>query len=74
MRRYSEHYLTVYRGGREQRKPRPFSDTEQDTITLLSMNTVAVLMDDLARNQHSPRHQRLVQEAIERKRKRNGPR
>ena len=64
-------YLTVYRGGRDQRQPRPFSQAEEDHIKSLmkdDMEDLYYLIGDL---QAWPRHQRIVQEAIERKR-RNG--
>jgi len=64
-----ERYLTVYRGGREQRAPRPFSPTEEKEITRLALHTYAELMFDLTMNQQYPRFQRLLQEAIERKRR-----
>jgi hypothetical protein len=66
-----ERYLTVYKG-REQRKPRPFSPTEEEGIIWLSSYAEADLMRHLIANQNLPRYQRLVQEAIERKRRANG--
>lgn len=62
-------YLTVYKG-REQRKPRPLTDNEESAIKILAENGEdADLMEMLLRWQNDPRKQRLIQEAIERKRR-----
>lgn len=61
-------YLTVYKG-RAQRKRRPFSTDEERQITRLSFVAPGKLKNLLVENQDYPRYQRLVQEAIERKRR-----
>jgi len=64
----TEEYLTVYRGGRDQRRPRPFSVMEEKEITRLTYEDYASLENMLVSHQRWGRFQRLVQEAIERKR------
>jgi hypothetical protein len=61
-------YLTVYRGGRDQRAPRPFNEVEEKEITRLTFESDYQLEKELWQNQTHCRYQRLVQEAIERKR------
>lgn len=61
-------YLTVYKG-REQRKPRPFNREEFDAIVSLMDRSDEELMAKITQYQDQPRSQRLIQEAIERKRR-----
>lgn len=70
----STEYLTVHKGnatgsGRSQRLPRPFTRIERRMIEVYVDQSAADLTAALPRHQNQPRQQRLIQEAIERKRR-----